>query len=364
MVSSKKKIAVFGVKGFPAIGGASSTNENIVNQLKDKFDYTIYSVSTHTDKAGIYNGYRQIVFRGVKGKRLNTLLYYIKSLLHTLFVGNYDIIQVNHLASGFLIPFLRLKYKVVATAHGIIPPDDNKWNRVDKTFFELSSYLFFKFSTVAISVSKPHIQAFKKYTSKDVLYIPNGILANPIIKNEPVTQLPYILFAANRIISLKGCHIFLQALNKLEYKGKVIIIGDTSHTPNYYEELKINSKQLNVEFLGLIRDKNLLFNYVQNATFFVFPSLNEGMSNMLLEVASIKTPLICSDIPENKVVFNENEVLFFKSGDADNLAVKIEYALNNSTEIKKNATNAYLKIEQEYSWDKIALEYEKIYNSF
>src|ERR1700739_3031305 len=126
-MSKKLKIAVFGVKGFPAIGGAAGTNENIIKILKESFDYTVYSISTHTDRSGLYNGYRQIVFKGVKGKRLNTLLYYIKSLFHALFFGNYDIIQINHLASGFIVPFLRLRFKVVSTAHGVIPQNDNKW---------------------------------------------------------------------------------------------------------------------------------------------------------------------------------------------------------------------------------------------
>jgi hypothetical protein len=34
------------------------------------------------------------------------------------------------------------------------------------------------------------------------------------------------------------------------------------------------------------------------------------MSMMLLEVVSMKTPVIASDIPSNKAVFAEDEILF------------------------------------------------------
>lgn len=172
---NKKKIAVFGVKGFPAFGGASRANENVVDLLKDKYDYTIYSVSTHTNKVGNYNGYYQKVFKGVKGKRLNILLYSVKSVFHALFFGDYDLVQVNHTSSGFIVPILRLRYKVVSTARGIIPKDDNKWNKLDKLLFDISAYLFFRFSNVSISVSEPHIVLFRKYTAKEIEYIPNGI---------------------------------------------------------------------------------------------------------------------------------------------------------------------------------------------
>lgn len=359
----KKRIAVFGVKGFPALGGTASANENVVNILKDKFEYTIYSVSSHTDKKGNYNGYNQIVFKGNNGKRLNTLMYDIKSLFHALFVGKYDLVQVNHLTSGFIVPFLRLKYKVVSTAHGIIPDDDNKWNYWDKKAFEISAFFFFKFSNIIVSVSKPHIAFFRKYTSKEVLYIPNGIQTFQIENKKTTINNGYLLFAANRIISLKGCHVFLQALEKLNYKGKIILIGDLSHTPKYAESLVKQSENMNVEFTGLIKDKTLLFDYIKNAELFIFPSFNEGMSSMLLEVASMKTPIICSDIAENKAVFNESEIQFFKVGDSSDLAQKIEYALENKDSLKNKAEQAFIKLNAEYRWEIIAKEYEKLYMS-
>lgn len=360
----KKRIAVFGVKGLPAFGGAARANENIINLLKDSFDYTVYSVSTHTDKRGAYDGYKQIVFKGMKGKRLNTLFYYIKSLLHALFMGNYDIVQINHLSSGFLIPFLRLRFKVVATARGIIPKDDNKWNSIDKKIFDMSSFFFFKFSNVVVSVSKPHIAVFKKYTSNEILYIPNGIhTKGNIDETSPSHKEDYLLFAANRIISLKGCHVFLAALNKLNYRGKIIIIGDLSHTPKYVDELMKIGHNLNTEYTGLIKDKEKLFDYIQKARFFIFPSFNEGMSNMLLEVASLKTPVICSNIPENVAVFDASEVEFFKVGDVDSLADRIKYSLDNVRELNQKALNAYIKLNKMYSWEIIAEEYKKIYEA-
>jgi hypothetical protein len=80
MNKKNPRIAVIGLKGLPAFGGAAAVGENIIEQLKDKYDFTVYSVSSHTDlKTGEYNGYKQIVFKKIPFKRFNTLLLYFIS---------------------------------------------------------------------------------------------------------------------------------------------------------------------------------------------------------------------------------------------------------------------------------------------
>ena len=363
MKNKRTQIAVFGVKGFPAFGGASRASESVVNLLKDRYDYTIYSVASHTNRKGYYSGYYQIVFKKFPGKRLNTFLYYIQSVLHALFLGSYDIVQINHTSSGFIIPILRLKYKVVSTARGVIPKDDNKWNRIDKFMFNISAYLFFRFSNIVVTVSKPHIKIFSKLTSKKILYIPNGINTDDYT-HDACNKDDYLLFAASRIIFLKGLHVFLESLNMLKYESQVVIIGNLDHTLDYKKKLLKLSQNRNLIFTGLIKEKQKLFLYIKKAKLFIFPSFNEGMSNMLLEVASFKTPIICSDIRENAAVFSANEVLFFKVGDSIDLARKIKWALSHPTVMNEKANRAYDKLNKFYNWTDISKKYAKIYESF
>ena len=68
---------------------------------------------------------------------------------------------------------------------------------------------------------------------------------------------------------------------------------------------------MDIIYIDIIKDKDLLISYIRNAKLTVYPSLIEGMSNMLLEIASMKSPLICSDIPENIIVFDKEEMLLF-----------------------------------------------------
>ena len=146
-MSKKAKIAVIGLKGLPAFGGAASVGENIIEQLKHRYHFTAYSIDTYTDlPTGRYEGFNQIVFKGKKPSAFNTFFYYIKSLLHVLFVNQYDLVYLHHAESGFITPFLKLKYQVVVTFHGIFRAHyiDTKFSNFTNHFFKVSQYFNIK----------------------------------------------------------------------------------------------------------------------------------------------------------------------------------------------------------------------------
>ena len=101
--------------------------------------------------------------------------------------------------------------------------------------------------------------------------------------------------------------------------------------------------------------------YLKKAKLFIFPSIIEAMSNMLLEAVSVKTPIICSDILENKAVFDKNEILFFSSEDSDDLTEKIKWALQNPVNMKLRAEKAYKRLVKNYNWSDIASQYDDLY---
>ena len=119
---------------------------------------------------------------------------------------------------------------------------------------------------------------------------------------------------------------------------------------------------MDVTYHGLIKDKLKLYEMISNSNFFVFPSIQEAMSMMLLEVASIGVPLIVSDIQENKDVFSDNEVLFFKSDDELDLKNKIIFALSYPDVMLKKSTAAKIKVDNTYNWSVISDRYSEIYN--
>lgn len=362
MEKTKKKIAIIGCKGLPAYGGLERATEEILKYLDSKYDFTIYEIDSHKEKDKPTSvKYNSILFKGNKSKRFNTFVYYIKSALHAIFVGKYDIVHLHHLYSGFICPILRIKYKVIGTVRGIVPVFDNKWNVFDSLLFKTFEIIFLNFSSIVVSVSKPQIEYLKKRTPKNIHYVPNGININEYQTLETINQSGYLLFSAARIISIKGCHTLLNALHHIKYEGKTVIIGDLDHVKKYKSEIKNLAVGLNVEFIKLIKSKKKLLSYIKNSRLFIFPSLIEGMSNMLLEAASMKTPIICSNIPSNQAIFSDKEVLYFEVGNHIDLADKINWANNNYNQMLIRAENAYKKLEKEFTWEIVSEKYARLY---
>lgn len=360
-MTSKPEIAVIGLKGLPAFGGAAAVGESIVDELKHSFDFTVFSVASHTiQKSGDYNGFKQIVFKNFGKGGINTLLYYLQSLFYCLFIKKFDLIHLHHSESGFITPFLRLRYKVIVTFHLTFEEDDMKFAHWQNNFFRWSEKKNINFANLIVSVSDPdRSYVYKKY-GKQILYIPNGI--SIIETQKDSTAHKYIMYAAGRIYQKKGLHFLLEALKKINYKGKLKIAGDLDQVSAYRKQITELSKDLDIEFLGMIKEKNKLMEHVANAQLFIFPSTYEAMSMMLLEAGSQKTPLIASDIPSNKAVFNNDEVLFFSNSDSNDLAEKIQFALNNSDIMQQKTEKAFQRLLLKHSWKNIAAEYQLLYN--
>ena len=371
MKSNKKKIAFIGLKGLPAKDGVSRVVENIISNLdKKNYSITVYANRSYAKKKFIKSGYKQIIIPTLSlQKDINTFFYFLNTALHALFFSDYDLIHLHNIDCAFIIPILKIKYKVICTSHGAEFSKLGKWGTFAKTYFKLMKIMFFRYSDYITSVSLPAAKYYGKKINKKNYYIPNGInleedfdilKADLCLKKNNIDS-EFILFSAGRIIPIKGLHLLLNAYKKINIKEKSVIIGDLDQIIDYKIKLEKLILDTNSKYIGFIKDKSVLLGIISKAKLFIFPSLVETMSMMLLEVASIKTPIICSDIPENTVIFNNDEVLFFKSGDKYDIAEKLQWAFANAQKMKTKSDKAYLKVKDKYLWSKITKQYENLY---
>lgn len=361
-MTRKKKIAIIGLKGLPAFGGAATVGQSLVEQLTGDFDFTVYSTASHADRDFDPSGYHQFIFRSFPIGRLNVFYYYLMSGIHAVMLRKYDLVHLHHIDGAFILPLLRLRYKVMVTSHAR-PQESEKWGRLARVLFNRNEKTVMRWSSVFTAVSLKLRDYYREHYGRDIYYIPNGVSIQETGPAPIDLSGRALVFAAGRIIPLKGCHIMLKALNEISYPGPVKIIGNVDQMPSYRKELLDLSAGLNAQFMGLIRDKEKLLRMIRDAKLFIFPSYNENMSMMLLEAASTRTPIICSDIPENKVIFNEEEVLFFRSEDHHDLAKKIGWSLAHMDLMEQNSARAYDKVLAQFTYERISLEYKQLYDA-
>ncbi|NND06803.1 MAG: glycosyltransferase family 4 protein [Saprospiraceae bacterium] len=367
MPDRKKKIAFFGIKFYPSKGGSSRVAEGIARSLKEKYDFTIYCYPDPQANEHL-KGVNVVHIPSFPLGTLGVFLYYFTCCMHLLFSRKYDLIHVHKTDSAIFIPFLRFKSPVIATSQEA-PYVRDKWSVVGKMYFRIMERFFVRSGAALTSVSKPLSQYYQEKYMRKVHYIPNGV---DIIEERDWQGLAeilqqynidnYVFFAARRIMSTKGLHTFLSAARKVNYPYTIVIAGEHSHAQSYMQQIKDLAKGLPVKFIGYIGQRSLLMALIEKAEFFIFPSETEGLSLMLLESASTgKTPIICSDIPENTEVFDPEEVLYFVNKDSDDLGDKLIYADQNSAEMQIRAHRASQRVLEQYSIDVVAGQYEVLY---
>ena len=368
MKTKKKQIAIFGVKYFPSKGGTSRVVENLLKELHEQYDFTIYCYP-HEQAANYIPGVRIIQIPSIPIKGIGVFIYFFLCCLHLLFKGHYDVIHVHKTDSAFFVPLLSLKYKTIATSHAL-PYLNEKWSALGKVYFQLAEWIFMHSGDRRTAVSSTQADYYRQRHQRPIDYIPNGILpgsvpglafAAPILQQHAVAG-NYLFFAARRLIPLKGCHTLIDALHHINFQGTLLIAADIEQMPEYTKQIRDRAKGLDVRLIGYIGDQQVLNALISGAELFIFPSELEGMSMMLLETGSLGTPMICSDIPQNTAVFGSKEVLYFESKNSKDLAVKLRWAFANPAAMQQLAKQAKQTIDTQYRIAITARQYGALYD--
>jgi glycosyltransferase involved in cell wall biosynthesis len=103
-----------------------------------------------------------------------------------------------------------------------------------------------------------------------------------------------------------------------------------------------------------------LWSWMKRANVFVSLSLFEGSSNVALEAAAAGCPLILSDIPANRELFDDDSAFFVPASDAAAVARAMIAALGDRTRAEQKAKRAYEKLLR-WPVEAIASEYIDLY---
>ncbi len=363
-----KQIAYLGIKGLPSRAGADRVVEAIVRGIDhEHYRPVVYCSSIEVPKETVLPGVALIRIKALPGKHLHATSLFLFAALHCLLFGRYDLVHLHNVEASFVLPLLRLRYRVITTSHGPAQARD-KWGKLAKVLIRSMEYPYIYFSSRITSVAKPLATYYQATYGRPVDYLPNGVDKDVTIDVASVQALlgehgvqpgRYLLFAAGRVLATKGCHHLLQAYRELAVDDKLVIVGDTSHVPAYARQLEELADE-RVVFIPFVADKATVLGLIQSARLFVFPSTVEAMSMMLLEAASVGTPILCSDIPENTTVLPE-QALFFATADANDLAQKLAWALAHPTEMAQLGEAARTWVQQQYDWQTIVEQYEQLY---
>lgn len=154
----------------------------------------------------------------------------------------------------------------------------------------------------------------------------------------------------------KGYHELLKALEGMSTADTELIVFGSSKPPSGPDY------KFPTHYLGLIHDDLSLRIVYSAADVVVVPSLQENLSNVIMESLACGTPVVAFDIGGNgDMVDHKVNGFLAKPFDSAELANGVEWVLNHSSpEILSNSARG--KVVRQYDAEVVANEYLSLYN--
>ncbi|WP_172665923.1 glycosyltransferase family 4 protein [Flammeovirga sp. OC4] len=252
----------------------------------------------------------------------------------------------------------------ISTAHNYIDELKFEYNFFISTVFYHVWKAIFRRVDYLVTLTVAMKKYYEKRGVKNICHIYNGILENK--EQTPVQSNDHKLLTSFRdkfsttigsmciLTERKGIDQVLKLLTINKNLG-FILIGDGLLLNNLKRMSNLLGVQEQVLFLGY---KENSYKYLKYFDAFVIPSRSEGFGLTLIEAARYKTPVIASDIPTFRELFNKNEIAFFKPDDITDFNQKLKNIISNK---QMYIDNAYKKYLNNYTDKIMANKYFELY---
>lgn len=293
------------------IGGAETVSLLYANILSLKYDVTVVYIGKPVNINKEPN-FKYLFFRAHKMKL--TFFRFFG------FIKKNDIKQMFTSLHGIAIPLLLMS--VIFPKISLIVRQSFMPNRYNKTSITtlMIRYLYPR-AKVIIAQTKEMKGLMVEYYKLDpdqIHVIPNPIDPDIKIKAENAVN-PYekhkgvVYVSVGNVREVKGQDVLIEAFQRIYRVNKramLYIIGKYNPLDAYYLKLQemVSKYNLsdNVVFVGFISNP---YNYILHANCIVLSSVSEGLPNILLEAAYLKTPIVstlCVPVIKRIVIDGQN----------------------------------------------------------
>lgn len=257
---------------------------------------------------------------------------------------------------GFIAMQLGLPY-IVSLRGSDVPFYNKRFELLDKLAFQrLSKRIWKKAKAVIANSQGLKDLALQTNASQEIGIIYNGIdIAEFTPKVFEHISKKLTLISTGRLIERKGYQYLIEALQGFR-NFHLVLIGDG----NCQEMLaqKAKEHQVEVSFLGKQPHQEIA-NHLRKADIFVLPSLNEGMSNSLLEAMACGLAVIVTDVGGSGELVKDCGFIVEKAS-VKSLKEALQKYTAQPALIKEHGLQSR-KVAEQMSWTNVSQEYLEVY---
>lgn len=359
------KIAILGTRGIPnAYGGFEQFAEYLsVGLVARGHSVTVYNASFHEYARDTFKGVAiRKIFNPEKHVGASANFIYDFFCLRDALNNNFDIIyELGYHSNAPSYYLLGKNSPVVVTNMDGIEWKRAKWSAFTQKLIRKLENIAVKKSDYLLSDNPAIRNYYLENFGKDSFYIPYGaeIVNNfdeSILSAYNVGVFGYYLTIA-RLERENNIEMILDGFIHSRSEYPFLVVGNCNN--RYGKFLQNKYKRDNIRFLGGIYEKQILDNLRHFARIYFHGHSVGGTNPSLLEAMASGIFIAAHDNPFNREVLGDDADYFGESGRVCSIIQdqrsdndRIQYVRNNIA-----------KIERDYSWDSIVLQYENLFYS-
>ena len=361
-------IAVLGIRGIPANYGGFETfaEELAVRLVCNGNKVTVYGRKSYRKiPENSYKGVQLVFLPTIRGKYFETVVHTFLCILHSFF-RKYDIIFICNAANSIMSFIPRLSGKKVIVNVDGLERKRKKWNFFGRLWY-LCGEVFSLFFPNAVVTDAKFVQEYylRKY-NKITTFIPYGAhiqktSSQEILNKYNLEPNGYFLYVS-RLEPENNAHIVIQAFKKVKTQKKLVIVGDAPYAEEYKKYLrKLAEGEERIIFTGYVfgvgykEFQGFAYAYIHASEIGGTPPALIGAMGFGNCILANGTEGNCEVVGNTGIVYNKNDI--------DDLALKMEELVNNPEKTKYYGKLAEERVRQNYSWDFVINEYEKLFAS-
>ena len=298
-----------------------------------------------------------------RAKGFDSVIHSLKVCWDIVVNNTADLVHVHNTGNSPFALLLRLCGKKVVLSQDGVDWQRGKWPWYGRIYLWLTVFITARAPHRIVFDSIFYKNDFEKRFNREYDFIAWGSevaeenLNTSALVEFNLKEREYFLFVG-RFIPDKGLHYLLPAFQKLKTDKKLVLVGGAPN-PAEYEKSIYATRDERVIFPGFVfGDRN--FSLMKYAYAYVQPSDIEGLSPVILENMGLGTPIICSDIEENKFAVGDTAVTF-DQGNIEDLRAQLQWALDNPLQLRQFGADARSRAKEIFNWDRCADQYEVVF---
>ena len=296
------------------------------------------------------------------GKNFSGVLATLFASIHALLFGRYDLFFFVNVGMGHHAALCRMSgARVVMNVDGL-DWKRGKWGPIGRAYFKSAAHSAVRFCNRLVTDAQAMRQFYLDEFGKDTTMIAYGAYVESSEHPELIRQLgleprEYFL-VAGRLVPENCADLVISGFLESGSAKRLVIVGGANYESEFHRRLKEMATD-RVIFTGHIHDQSLLKELFFNCYAYVHGHSVGGTNPVLLRAMGYGACVLAHDTIFNREVLADAGLFF--STDARALAELMRRVETDPALVAELRQRGPQRITAEYTWDKIAGQYEELF---